>query len=79
MVEKEIRQQLALLRVALDKDRAFKKTEQISTSYRSKKPAAKQFAIRMDKSIRKIEAAWEKANTAALPVEDEVGDGDGGG
>jgi len=79
LVEKEIRQQLALLRVAWDKDRAFKKAEQISTSYKSTKPAAKQFAIQMDKSIRKIESAWEKANSAALPMEDEVGDGDGGG
>ncbi len=79
LVEKEIRRQLTLLRTARDKDRAFKKAGQISAPNSSKKNAAQQLAIQMDESIRKIEAAWEKAKSAAPTVEDNGGDGDGDG
>ena len=79
LVEKEIRRQLALLRAARDKDRAFKKAGHISTPDSSKESAAQQFAIQMDESVRKVEAVWEKANSAATAVEDGGGDGDGDG
>lgn len=79
LVEKEIRRQLALLRAARDKDRAFKKAEQISTPDGSKKSAAQQLAIQMDESARKVEDAWEEAKSTAMTVEDDGGDGDGGG
>ena len=78
LVEKEIRQQLTLLSSARDKDRAFKKDGQISTPDSSKKNTAQQLAIQMDESIRKVEAAWEKAKSTAMTVENEGG-GDGGG
>lgn len=79
LVEKEIRRQLTLLRAASDKDRAFKKAGQISAPDSSKENAAQQLAIQMDDSIRKVEAAWEEAISAAIPVEDDGGDGDGDG
>lgn len=79
LVEKEIGRQLALLRAARDKDRAFKKAEQISTPDGSKKSAAQQLAIQMDESVRKVEIVWEEAKSAATAVEDGGGDGEGGG
>jgi len=79
LVEKEIGRQLTLLRVARDKDRAFKKAGQISTPDSSKESAAQQLTIQMDASIRKVEAAWEKAKSAAPAMEGDGGDGDGDG
>ena len=79
LVEKELRRQLTLLRAASDKDRAFKKAGQLSTPDSLKENAVQQLATQMDESIRKVEAAWEETNSAVMPVEDEGGDGDGGG
>ncbi len=79
LVEREIGRQLALLRAARDKDKPFGKAEQISTSDGSRKSAAQQLAIQIDESIGKVEAVWEKANSAAMAVEEGGGDGNGGG
>jgi hypothetical protein len=70
---------LALLRTAWDKDRAFRKAEQIATPDSSKESVAQQLVIQMDESIGKAEAAWEEAQSAAMTMVDGEGDGEGSG
>ncbi len=79
LVEEEVERQLALLRAVRDKETPFGKADQFSATDDSLIAAAKQRTLQMDESIKKVEAAWEEAEQAALTPGEGQGDGDGGG
>ena len=78
LVEKEIGRQLVLLRAEREKNTPFGKADQLSATDGSRLSTPKQLAMQMDESIRKAEAAWGEAESAAMAVADGAGDGDGG-